>query len=867
MNHARRRCTRALWPLAVAGAALLPDGVRAQTDLPRTPGAPGDTVVATAGARYAGGAFRRWILGEHYRDLWTTPVRVPVLDLATFAGGLDPERSHVGSQTTSLRLQGRDGRTYQFRSVFKTPAARLRADLQGTVVADILQDGASASHPAGALVVAPLLERTAVLHAAPRLFVMPDDARLGEFRSAFTGLLGWIEERPDEADDEGRGGFGIALRVISPERLFERIQDGPSDQVDARAFLVARLVDILIGDRDRHRDNWRWALLDESGPVRYWQPISRDHDEAFVKLDGLALSVAKRYYPQLTSFEAEFDRPLNLNWHAREVDRRFLAGVDRAGWREAALWVQERLSDSVLVDAVRRLPPELYAVGGRRLTAELQARRDGLVDEVERYYALLAQEVEVHATDADETLEIERVDDRFVTVRVTAEGFSAPWFERRFDARETEEIRVALWGGDDRALIRGAGRAPIRLRVIGGRGRDVLTDSSAAGGVTLYDAGDESALVGGPATRLDRRPYPEWIGSDTARYPPRDWGRWIRPRPFVRAGPDFGLLLGGGVQRTRYGFRKDPYASDVWVRGAVALGDGWGLVEATADLRRENARSVVELEARASGIDVLRHYGLGNATPADQVSAFYKVEVNEGGLEARIVHPLGTRATVRAGPFIRYTSAEADDGPRLFNQIADTVYGAGNFLSAGLHAAVDVSLLGDPTSGPGLALSVAGRLRPPVGDVRESYASVQAIARAALQPTAAGSRLPALGVRVGLHSVYGHFPFQDAARLGGGENLRGLPSDRFAGDRALYANLELRQPVAQVDVILPAEIGIYGIWDVGRVWVDGASPGGWHQGRGGGVWLAFLDRANALSLSVVRSAERTGIYAGVGFGL
>ncbi|GEM_PF-5821701 len=79
------------------------------------------SVTLVPGARYAAGGLHRLFMGDGYRDLWTHPFEVPVLDLHSFAGGLTPLRSHVGSQTTSLRLQGADGKQYQFRSVDKNP--------------------------------------------------------------------------------------------------------------------------------------------------------------------------------------------------------------------------------------------------------------------------------------------------------------------------------------------------------------------------------------------------------------------------------------------------------------------------------------------------------------------------------------------------------------------------------------------------------------------------------------------------------------------------------------------------------------------------------------------------------------------------
>jgi hypothetical protein len=56
------------------------------------------------------------------------------------------------------------------------------------------------------------------------------------------------------------------------------------------------------------------------------------------------------------------------------------------------------------------------------------------------------------------------VDGQFVEVRIESGG--PPYFLRRFEARETKEIRVYLHGGDDTATV--TGRLGMKVRVIGG---------------------------------------------------------------------------------------------------------------------------------------------------------------------------------------------------------------------------------------------------------------------------------------------------------------------------------------------------------------------------------------------------------------
>ena len=101
----------------------------------------------------------------------------------------------------------------------------------------------------------------------------------------------------------------------------------------------------------------------------------------------------------------------------------------------------------------------------------LMSRRDGLRAEANRYYDLLSGQVQIHATNEDEVLEIVRVDDRFVDVSIREDSEGADvYFQRRFDAGETREVRIGMWGGADRVIVTRAGNADITLRIVGGGG-------------------------------------------------------------------------------------------------------------------------------------------------------------------------------------------------------------------------------------------------------------------------------------------------------------------------------------------------------------------------------------------------------------
>ena len=843
-------------------ALLAVGGSTAVAQSPAPPTWADSFVVLAPGARYAKGGLYRAIAGQHYRDLWATTIRVPVLKLDRFAGGLTPLRAHSGSQTKSLRLAGGDGREYQFRSVDKDPTASLAPELQGSVVAKARRDGVSASFPAAAVVASALLEAAGVLHADQTLAVMPDDPALGEFQAEFKGVLGMMEERPSEITEDTASAGG-PRRVISPTRLFHRLDASPNDRVDARAFLRARLMDILMGDRDRHRDQFRWAASTGGGPT-FWQPISRDHDEAFVNLDGLALDVIRLYVPPLVTFEADYPKDWRLNWHARELDRRFLVGLGRDTWDSVATALQRVLTDAVIEDAVRRMPPEMYAIGGERLARLLRSRRDRLVQEALRYYAFLAREVEIHATDAAEVAEITRVDEHRVDVSIRARSDVQPYFVRRFDDRETREIRLMLWGGDDHVVVRGSASPGIRLRVVGGAGDDVFVDSTRAGGVKFYDNQGRSSVEAGRRVAIDARPHKEWVGSDLDRYPPREWGTWWRPIPWLEANSDLGVFVGAGFLRTEYGFRRAPYASHI--RGRVGYATGAQAVRADleGEFHPENASRFWRIDLLASGIEVLRYHGLGNDTPDDGGGDFYRVSQQVYSLEPALVMPIGRHVAVNAGVAARW-SHTGDNAGRLIATLRDTLLGARDFGQLGGRLAFEIDTRDRPLNPTrGIHFSAAGRLHPPLWDVPSTFGSGEAEAAAFLSARILGA--PTLALHAGGRKVWGTFPFFESAFLGGRASLPGYHRNRFAGDASVYGGAELRVSVARTYLALPAVWGLFGTADAGRVYVNGASPGGWHPSGGGGVWLGFLDPGNTVSLGITSTREGRLLQAGVGFG-
>ena len=125
---------------------------------------------------------------------------------------------------------------------------------------------------------------------------------------------------------------------------------------------------------------------------------------------------------------------------------------------------------------------------------------------------------------------------------------------------------------------------------------------------------------------------------------------------------------------------------------------------------------------------------------------------------------------------------------------------------------------------------------------------------------------PTLHLHAGGKRVFGRYPFQEAAFLGGPDTVRGLRPQRYAGDASVFGSAELRLRLGRVRLFLPSDIGIFGLADAGRVFKEGEVSDRWHTGAGGGLWVALLKPENTVTLAMARSEGVNRLYLRAGFG-
>ena len=330
-SDSRTQARRAAAAVTTGALAIAVFAAPARAEDADVAGGPGRPVVI--GQQYQAGGVHRWLWGDDYRSLWTTPTRVGPLELHTFAGGLSPVARVGGRETKALALRGADGRDYTFRAIDKDPSSILPEELRDTWARSLVQDQIAANQPAAFFVADELMTAAGILHSAQRLVVMPDDPGLGEFRKDFAGLVGQFYEYPVGRSAHGGPGFQGAEEVLDHEAFYKRLAADPREQADTRAFLKARLLDVLIGDWDRHRDQWRWAKFSDRPQ---WEPIPDDRDQAFSRYEGLVLDLARPRVPILQRYGHKYPSMKGLTWNGWEQDRQLLAGIERPVWRQVA---------------------------------------------------------------------------------------------------------------------------------------------------------------------------------------------------------------------------------------------------------------------------------------------------------------------------------------------------------------------------------------------------------------------------------------------------------------------------------------------------------------------------------------------------
>lgn len=344
-----------------------------------------DKTVVVAPAQYYAqrSSFHQTLFGTKYRDLWNTPVQVPVF---TKGDSVKFECIEMGGgeQTISADLKDSKGRVWTLRSIDKDQSRALHPWIQKTVARPIVRDEVAAMNPFGAFVAAKLTEAVGLMHTHPKLVFVP---YLKEMREGcalnMAGRLAMIEE------ELGKGGWVEEYRdvekFIDTDDMFDLLEQNDQLAIDTQMFVRARLLDILIADWDRHEGQWVWAQKGQT-----FHPIPVDRDMTFYLFDdGWLNRVVLLFNKKFRSFHEDYHDISGFTYNSKLVDSKILSNIDEAVFIDQAEIIQRMLGNDVLENAMRAYPEEIFQKVGEKHIAILQQRLSKLKKAARDFHAAL----------------------------------------------------------------------------------------------------------------------------------------------------------------------------------------------------------------------------------------------------------------------------------------------------------------------------------------------------------------------------------------------------------------------------------------------------------------------------------------------
>lgn len=429
----------------------------------------------------------KWLWGTHYRHLYGTSISAKTLKLDTIFGGLTPIISGGGNQSMSLRLENPEGKEYVIRALKKNATRFLQTALfedqyvedvfKNTSTEAFIYDFYTTSHPYAPFILDTLSASLGLYHTRPQLYYIPKQPALRQYNNQYGDALYMLEERPSKEHIDADN-FGNPQDIISTDDMMDNLRKDEKYKVDTKAYLRARLFDMLIGDWDRHSDQWRWSEF-EIGDTIVYRPIPRDRDQVFAKVDGALLSLLVKLPPlrHIKNYQEKFAPPRWINKTAFPLDLLILNKTTEKEWVTQATEITEVLTDDLFEFAFTKLPIEIQDSTVQDIKRIFAIRRQKLPSYAARYYKQLLKTVLISGTDKDDRFIIQRNFDGSTTVktfRIKKSGDQL-MFSQTYTNDNSKEIWIYGLDDDDIYEVSGPYNNHAKLRLLGGLNNDTYT--------------------------------------------------------------------------------------------------------------------------------------------------------------------------------------------------------------------------------------------------------------------------------------------------------------------------------------------------------------------------------------------------------
>ncbi|MCW3114181.1 MAG: metallophosphoesterase [Segetibacter sp.] len=822
-----------------------------------------DSITVAANPKYAmASRVKKFFNGSNYRDVWAQQVKLRVFRVEEEMGGFKVGAMGGGHQTKSLRLTDKNGKEWTLRTINKDITKILPGNVQGTLAQEYIQDFISSAHPYSPVIIPPIAKAVDVTVATPKVYFIPNDPALGIYRRFFANTICLLEEREPVAAGE---------ETKSEQKVVNKLLEDNDNHVDQEAFLRARLLDFLVADWDRHFDQWRFIEKD-TGKGKFYYPVPRDRDQAFSYSNGfLVRAASENFIPFLKGFRKTIPKIQWLAYWARDLDRNFLNSLDSSVWRKALSNFRSNLPDQTIDQAVKKLPPEVYAINGAEISEKLKSRRDLLPKKGMKYYKFLSKQVNVVGSNKNEFFKVESVGENLqvrVYKKTSATDSAAIVYNRVFEPSITKEVDLYGLNGDDIFEVDENAKSKIKLRIIGGRGSDTFNIKGDVKNY-LYDLSTEKNLIANKSeskVRFENTPEVNKYSSTGFNY-----NRYYFPNLNLGYNAEDGLMAGIGFSLQTYGFRKEPYSTNQRLNTLYAFTSGSYKVNYQGEFNEVLGKSDIVINGEMAKPTLNNFFGIGNFTKVrnDKDVQYYRVRYNYVVGNLMLRRRLTNVVKVSVGPQIyNYWNHLEDNQQKILNTPSLVGLDSINVYQTKTYAGGKMEILLNnvnndfmPTRGINWSTQVTA-----LGGINKNSRPLTTLTSdmtlySSLTDPARVVSVLKLG---GGHIFSKSYEYFQALNLGQNNVLRGFRKNRFAGTSLAYGSLTLLVKLFDTkSYIFPGSIGVIGFDDVGRVWAGDQSSKKWHNSIGGGLYYSPFNMV-LISASLGYSEEETLFNISIG---
>lgn len=825
--------------------------------------------------------FYKFLWGDRYRKYYSLPVKAKVAYLDTLMGGLKPIRKGGGSQSKTLHLETRDGVRYVMRALKKNASQYIQAtafkdqyvepQFKNTASEALVKDAFTGSYPYAPFVVASLSGSLGIPYLNSNLYYIPKQAILGKYNQEYGNELYVFEEHASEGHVNLASG-NFTGNIISTSEVLAEIHSDESKVIDEKAYIKARLFDMLIGDWDRHYDQWRW-LEYQDGNKTIYRPLPRDRDQAFSKMsDGFILGTSVHLIPAaklLRKYASDLKDVKGFNLEPFPLDMAFITNSNKDIWDQQVTDIQRNLTDEVIDNAFNTIPKEAQDESIETIKSLLKGRKLNLHTIADDYYKAVNKVAVIVGTNKDDFIKINGLKNGDVEVsifRKKDDTLKNQFHNRTYSPSLTKEIWIYGLDDDDTFEVTGESKK-IKIRIIGGQNNDEYVIKNGKN-IIIYDYKSKPntlAQVDNATLKLQDK-YA--INVYDYKKLKNNTNLTI---PTIGFNPDDGFKLGISNTYTINNFNRNPFTSQHNIKASYYFATSGFELGYSGEFANVIGSMNLKIASEFHSPNfTLNFFGYGNETENmdDDLGMDYnRVRVSEFNFKPSLVYRAYGGSQISFG--VGYESVEVDNTQNRFvannTQLPEYIFESNKFGS--VNAKYEFENFDNkayPTLGINTSLELGYKMNFDQNNASFKYL----ISELDFSHKLISSGKLVLASKIKSQINFGNnFEFYQAASIGGTNGLRGFRNQRFTGNQYLFQNTDIRYSFERFRTkVIPMRFGLFGGFDYGKVWLDGEDSKKWNNSYGGGFFISGADVIN-FNIGGFNSTDGFRVVFALGFSL